>query len=90
MMPLIGWIFGKVDFSALTFPLPAMMGDPVILSYGKFLTVLVNFIIVAFAIFLFVVKPMSKLKKKEAPAAPAGPTDVELLSEIRDLLKKTK
>ena len=89
-MPLIGWIFGKVDFSALTFPLPAMMGDPVILSYGKFLTVLVNFIIVAFAIFLFVVKPMSKLKKKEAPAAPAGPTDVELLSEIRDLLKKTK
>lgn len=88
MMPAIGWIFGKVDFSELTLSLPALTGDPVVLKYGVFLTVLVNFLIVAFAIFFFVVKPMSKLKKKEAPAAPAGPTDIELLTEIRDLLKK--
>jgi large conductance mechanosensitive channel len=60
----------------------------VMLKYGSFLTVLVNFLIVAFAIFFFVVKPLSKMKKP-APAAPkAGPTDVELLAEIRDLLKK--
>jgi large conductance mechanosensitive channel len=89
MMPLIGWVFGKVDFSALTFALPALAADPVVLSYGKFLTVLVNFLIVAFAIFFFVVKPMSKMKKP-APAAAAGPTETDLLAEIRDLLKKSK
>jgi large conductance mechanosensitive channel len=87
MMPLIGWVFGKVDFSALTFALPALTADPVVLSYGKFLTVLVNFIIVAFAIFFFVVKPMSKMKK---PAPAAGPSDNDLLAEIRDLLRKGK
>lgn len=86
MMPLIGWVVGKVDFSALTIDLPAMTGNPVTLKYGIFLTVLVNFLIVAFAIFFFVVKPMSKMKK--AVPAPAGPSDIELLSEIRDILKK--
>jgi large conductance mechanosensitive channel len=86
IMPVIGWLFGKVDFSNLIVNLPSLTGgDPTPLKYGVFLTVLVNFIIVAFAIFFFVVKPMSKFKK---PAPPAGPTDVELLSEIRDLLKK--
>jgi large conductance mechanosensitive channel len=87
MMPLIGWIFGKVDFSQLTLPLPAMMGDPVVLKYGVFLTVLVNFLIVAFAIFFFVVKPINKMKK---PAPAAWPSDNDLLAEIRDLLKKGK
>jgi large conductance mechanosensitive channel len=88
MMPLIGWIVGKVDFSQLVISLPAIMGgDPTPVKYGVFLTVLVNFLIVAFAIFFFVVKPLNKMKKP-APAAVAGPTDVELLSEIRDLLKK--
>lgn len=90
MMPAIGWVFGKVDFSDFVLNLPALISGnaDTALKYGNFLTVLVNFLIVAFAIFFFVVKPMSKLKKAEAPPAPAGPTDVELLSEIRDLLKK--
>ena len=87
MMPLIGWVVGKVDFSALTIALPGLTGNPVTLKYGVFLTVLVNFLIVAFAIFFFVVKPMNKMKKTTV-APPTGPSDIELLSEIRDLLKK--
>ena len=89
MMPAIGWAFGKVDFSQLVLNLHGVTGNEVVIKYGMFLTVLLNFIIVAFAIFFFVVKPMSKLKKPAEPA-PSGPTDVELLTEIRDLLKKTK
>lgn len=89
MMPAIGWAFGKVDFSELVLNLHGVTGNEVALKYGSFLTVLLNFLIVAFAIFFFVVKPMSKLKKPAAPA-PSGPTDVELLTEIRDLLKKSK
>jgi large conductance mechanosensitive channel len=90
MMPAIGWVFGKVDFSTLVLNLPSVIPGQaeVVLKYGSFLTIMINFLIVAFAIFFFVVKPMSKMKKPAAPAAPAGPTDVELLSEIRDLLKK--
>jgi large conductance mechanosensitive channel len=90
MTPTIGWIIGKVDFSTLVLHLPSIVPgqSEVALKYGSFLTILVNFLIVAFAIFFFVVKPMSKMKKPAAPAAPAGPTDIELLGEIRDLLKK--
>lgn len=87
MMPAIGFAFGKVDFSQLVLNLRWVTGTDVAIKYGSFLTVLINFLIVAFAIFFFVVKPMSKLKKKEAPA-PAGPSDIDLLTEIRDLLKK--
>jgi large conductance mechanosensitive channel len=65
-----------------------------ILGYGTFLTILVNFLIVALAIFFVIVKPMSKMKKKETKveeAVVASLTkDQELLEEIRDLLKKTK
>lgn len=89
MMPAIGFAFGKVDFSALSWTLHGVTGNEVVIKYGTFLTVLINFLIVAFAIFFFVVKPMSKLKKP-APAAPTGPTEAELLTEIRDLLKKAK
>jgi large conductance mechanosensitive channel len=86
LMPFIGWIFGKVEFVIKLHPIMGSGTDTVI-KYGTFITVLVNFLIVAFAIFLFVVKPMNKLAPKAADA-PAGPTDVELLGEIRDLLKK--
>jgi large conductance mechanosensitive channel len=57
--------------------------------YGKFLSAVLNFLIVALCIFL-IIKTMNKFKKKEepAPAAPKGPTQEELLAEIRDLLKK--
>ena len=65
------------------------IGEPVFLEYGTFLTNVIDFIIVAFVMFMMV-KGVNKLKKKEeeAPAAPSGPTQEELLSEIRDLLKK--
>lgn len=89
MMPMIGWVFGKVDFSQMVLNLPSVIPGQaeVVLKYGSFLTILVNFLIVAFAIFFFVVKPINKMKKP-APAVEKGPTDVELLGEIRDLLKK--
>ena len=89
MMPAIGWVFGKVDFSQLVLNLHGVTGNEVALKYGSFLTVMINFIIVAFAIFFFVVKPLSKLKKSAAPT-PSGPTEAELLIESRDLLKKAK
>ncbi|AVM50067.1 large conductance mechanosensitive channel protein MscL [Capnocytophaga sp. oral taxon 878] len=57
-------------------------------AYGKFLAAVINFLCVAFVLFM-IVKGINKMKKKkeEAPAAPAGPTQEELLAEIRDLLK---
>jgi large conductance mechanosensitive channel len=90
MMPAIGWIFGKVDFSQLVLNLPSVIPGQteVVLKYGSFLTIMINFLIVAFAIFFFVVKPINKIKKPAAPATPKEPTDIELLTEIRDLLKK--
>lgn len=94
IMPIIGKVFGAVDFSNMywNFGNPAVTGaladakklGPVF-AWGNFLTVLINFLIIAFAIFFFVVKPMNKLKK---PVPAAGPTDTELLTDIRDLLKK--
>ena len=92
--PLIGMIFDS-DFKALRYQLKEgtlndageVVGD-VFLEYGTFLTNVIDFIIVAFVMFL-VVKGVNKMKKKEepAPAAPAGPSEVELLIEIRDSLK---
>lgn len=96
IMPLIGKVFGTVDFSNLywNFGNPIVTGTLVeakklgpVFAWGNFLTVLLNFLIIAFAIFFFVVKPMNKLKKPKVEEA-AGPTDVELLTDIRDLLKK--
>ncbi len=58
-------------------------------AYGKFLSAVINFLCVAFVLFMLVkgINKMNKKKKEEAPAAPAGPTQEELLAEIRDLLK---
>ena len=88
LMPLVGMIVGKVDFSALS----AKVGEAE-LFYGRFIQNIVDFLIVAFCIFLVLkgINKMSNLRKKEeeeAPAAPAGPTQEELLAEIRDLLKQ--
>ena len=101
-MPVVGAIFGKLDFSSLfvvlgTVPagtaqtLEALKkaGVPV-LAYGNFITVAVNFAILAFIIFLMV-KQINRLKREEpamAPAPAAIPEDVMLLREIRDSLKK--
>ena len=86
LMPLVGMVCGKVDFTQLT----AEVGDAK-LNYGNFIQNIVDFLIVAFCIFL-VLKGINKLnrKKEEAPApeAPKGPTQEELLAELRDLLKQ--
>ncbi|HEY0230000.1 MAG TPA: large-conductance mechanosensitive channel protein MscL [Dokdonella sp.] len=89
IMPPIGMVIGGVDFSAYKWILKAAGADgkgEVAVQYGAFLNTLIQFAIVALAIFL-VVKLMNRLIKKEeaAPAAPAA--DVVLLTEIRDLLK---
>lgn len=65
----------------------AVTTPEVALSYGAFISAIINFIIVAFVMFM-VIKAINKTKKPEAPAAPAGPTTEELLTEIRDALKK--
>lgn len=91
VMPPLGVLIGGVDFSELAIVLKAAEGDAaaVTLSYGKFIQTVLDFLIVAFAIFMGI-KVLNRLKREEAaaPAAPAAPTkDQELLSEIRDLLK---
>lgn len=93
--PLVGLIF-KSDFKDLKFVINegAMneagekVGEVAVL-YGDFLTNLIDFIIVAFVMFM-VIKGITKMKKKEeaAPAAPSGPSEIDLLKEIRDALKK--
>ena len=99
IMPIVGKIFGGLDFSNMFVPLAAVpegnagtyaalkaAGVPM-LAYGNFITVVLNFVILAFVIFQMV--KMVNRMKKEAPAAPAAtPDDIVLLREIRDALKK--
>lgn len=92
--PVIGVIVGGVDFSDLVITLRAAQADraAVVLSYGKFLQTVFDFVIIAFAIFV-VIKGINRLKRKQeaAPAAPPAPPEPsvqeQLLAEIRDLLK---
>jgi large conductance mechanosensitive channel protein len=92
IMPPIGWLTGGIDFSDLKWVLkPADASDPahkageVAIQYGAFINTLIQFLIIAFAIFL-VIKMINKLsRRQEAPPAPAA--DVALLTEIRDLLR---
>lgn len=91
IMPPLGIIIGGVDFSDLAVTLKAAEGEApaVLLAYGKFIQTIIDFVIIAFAIFMGI-KVINRLKREEeaAPAAPPAPTkDQELLSEIRDLLK---
>ncbi|MBN8547888.1 MAG: large-conductance mechanosensitive channel protein MscL [Deltaproteobacteria bacterium] len=90
IMPPIGLLVGGVDFSDLTITLKEAIGTApaVTLNYGKFLQTVVDFTIVAFAIFL-VVKTMNSFKRQKDAAVPPAPSNQEvLLAEIRDLLKK--
>ena len=92
LMPPIGLALGGVNFSDLAMILKAASGDvpAVMLNYGSFIQTVIDFIIIAFAIFM-VIKAMNSLKKKEEekPAAPPKPTAEEtLLTEIRDILQK--
>lgn len=97
LMPPIGMLMGGVNFSDLKMVLKGASVDAagkaveaVSVNYGNFIQVAIGFIIIALAIFLFVVKPMNAMKKKQevAPeAAPPPPNDEIILGEIRDLLK---
>lgn len=92
IMPPIGILIGGVDFSKLAITLKGAVGDAaaVTIGYGKFIQTVLDFLIIAFAIFM-VVKAMNTLKKKEeaAPAPPPAPTKEELLlTEIRDILRQ--
>ena len=90
LMPLVGMVTGNIDFTSLAFQIGEGEGAAV-LKYGNFIHNTVDFVIVAFCIFLML-KGINKMNRKkaepEAPAAPAGPTQEELLAEIRDLLKQ--
>ena len=104
VMPVISAIIGSPDFSNMYMVLkdPASgikegmaladaraVENAVVFAYGNFITVAINFILLAFAVFLMI-KGINRLKRKEEPkpAAPAGPTQEQLLAEIRDLLRK--
>ena len=101
IMPIIGYITGGLDFSSkfiLLGSVPAKYTGSLtdyaalkkagvaMLGYGSFITAIINFLILAFIIFL-IVKQANKMMPK-APDAPAGPSEVDLLTEIRDSLKK--
>ena len=91
LMPLVGMITGNIDFTNLVFKI-GEGEEAAILKYGTFIQNVVDFLIVAFCIFLML-KAINKMnRKKEEPApepeAPKGPTQEELLAEIRDLLKQ--
>jgi large conductance mechanosensitive channel len=90
IMPPIGVLLGGVDFSQIGWVLKPAMGDKpaVVLGIGKFIQAILDFVVIAFVIFM-VVKAVNRMKREEPPAAPAGPTPTErLLTEIRDLLRQ--
>ncbi len=98
VMPIVGFLVGGVDFSDLKIVLSAEVKDAAgvvtapenAIRWGAWVTSIVNLILVGFVLFIMV-KAYNKTKKPapvEAPAAPKGPTQEELLAQIRDLLKK--
>lgn len=99
IMPLVGMILGKVDFSNMYIKLatpPEGVPDTLealqkagvpVFAYGNFITIVVNFVILAFVIFMMV-KQFNRMKKETPSEPPATPEEVVLLREIRDSLKK--
>lgn len=100
LMPVIGKLIGGVDFSQMKYVIQAgvdevMEGDAVVseavaevaVYYGTFINHIITFVIVAFAIFM-IVKAYNKTQKPAEAPAPAGPSEIDLLKEIRDSLKK--
>ena len=97
IMPPIGWLIGGIDFKDLKYNLPVNPlnenGEPVSISYGNFLQTCLDFLIIAFCVFMLVRLIMKLSRKKKAeptpPVAPAEPSEeVKLLREIRDALKE--
>lgn len=92
LMPAIGMMLGGVDFSGLSVVLgtDAKTGEPVAVEYGLFIQALIDFLIIAFVIFV-ALKGINRMKKPPAAAAPAAPPREEvLLTEIRDLLRQQR
>lgn len=92
IMPPIGYLIGGVDFSTYKWVIAEAGADgkgEVALQYGVFINTMIQFTIIAFAIFL-VVKAINRINRKEEAAPAAPPADVALLTEIRDLLKTGK
>lgn len=92
VMPPIGNLIGGIDFSSYKYVLTAASADgtgEVAIQYGVFINTMIQFTIIAFAIFL-VIKAINRINKKEEAAPAAPPADVVLLTEIRDLLKQGK
>lgn len=98
MMPIVGYFAGGVDFSDMFIALDgksyeslavATEAGAAVIAYGKWINSIINLIIVGFVLFM-IVKAYAKVraKKEVAPAPPAGPTEIDLLKEIRDALKK--
>ena len=97
IMPIVGRLFGGLDFSSYYIPLAGQARGlaleeakkaGAVFAYGNFITILVNFILLAFIIFMMV-KQINRLKREEpAPAPEAPPEEVQLLREIRDSLKR--
>ena len=95
MMPIVGFFTGGIDFSDMQIVLSkaVVAADGTIakpesaIRYGAWINSIINLIIVGFVLFV-IVKSYNKVRKPEPPAPPAGPTQEELLAEIRDLLKK--
>jgi len=98
IMPIVGRVLGRVDFTNLFIPLSDIppgtsqtldalkKASVPVFAYGNFITILINFIILAFISFLMV-RPMNRLKRQAPPAPPATPEDIVLLRDIRDALK---
>ena len=95
IMPVVSKLFGGLDFSNYFVPLAGQTATSLVdakkagavLAYGNFITIALNFVILAFIVFLMV-KQINKLKKTAPPAPAATPEDVILLREIRDALKR--
>ena len=99
IMPIVGWIFGGFDFSShfIVLSVPTdyhgsmvdyaalKKAGAALIGYGAFITAIINFLILAFIIFLIIRSANKMMKKQDAPA---GPSEVDLLTEIRDELKK--
>jgi large conductance mechanosensitive channel len=86
LMPVIGLVLGGVNFSALAFTIGGTAEAPVLLKYGAFIQAIIDFLIIAFCVFLLV-KGVNALSRPAPGAPPEPPADVKLLTEIRDLLR---
>ena len=93
IMPFIGWLIGGLNFEAFKVVLEPAQGEipEVSILYGSFIQQIVNFLIIAFVVFMMVrlINSFHRKKKEDAPSEPAAPpADIQLLTEIRDLLKE--